>query len=182
MINKLTTAITLMRMDSPGPEVSLNGSPTVSPHAGGLVNVGAFFVPPQAGPFSLNLLALSQAAPALAIKSDSVAPTTMAPASAPASACAPRKKPIATARDDRDGAGHQHLFERGGGHEVDDGFGVRPHRGGLRIRRDLAELAADLFDDGAGSADDGGHGLGANEAGAEDRAEQQAMRTVASII
>jgi hypothetical protein len=47
-------------------------------------------------PFSMYFLALSHAPPALAMNSDSEAPTASAPAKAPASAAGPTEKPMST--------------------------------------------------------------------------------------
>merc|ERR1719498_794146 len=89
-----TIDMSLMRMFSAGPDVSLKGSPTVSPttHAAWL----SVFLPlptPRA-PFSQYFLALSQAPPALAMVMASMKPEVRAPTSRPARAAAPRMKPM----------------------------------------------------------------------------------------
>src|SRR5690606_30658 len=77
---RATIVITLMRMFMEGPEVSLKGSPTVSPTTAALC--GSEPLPPWA-PASMYFLALSQAPPALAMKMASAKPTTRAPARKP---------------------------------------------------------------------------------------------------
>ena len=60
-ITKLTIAITFIRIFIDGPEVSLNGSPTVSPTT--VAECVSVPLPPKF-PFSTNFLALSHAPPA----------------------------------------------------------------------------------------------------------------------
>src|SRR5262245_55006318 len=60
-----TTLMSLIKMFMAGPEVSLKGSPTVSPTTAALW--GSEPLPPRA-PASICFLALSQAPPALAMK------------------------------------------------------------------------------------------------------------------
>ena len=88
-------AITLMRMFMLGPEVSLKGSPTVSP-----TTVAAWTsepLPPRL-PFSTYFLALSHAPPALAmVRAISTQPSS-APPSAPPRAWAPMPKPTTGGR------------------------------------------------------------------------------------
>ena len=76
-----------------GPEVSLNGSPTVSPTTAALW--GSEPLPPK-WPSSIHFLALSQAPPLLAIINANSTPLTVAPASMPPKAMGPRPKPTAT--------------------------------------------------------------------------------------
>ncbi len=76
-----------------GPLVSLNGSPTVSPTTAALC--GSEPLPPWAPP-SMYFLALSQAPPALAMKSASITPVTVAPASIPPSVSMPKSLPTST--------------------------------------------------------------------------------------
>src|SRR5690606_4034535 len=83
-----TTLISLMRMFIAGPEVSLNGSPTVSPTTAALC--GSEPLPPCAPP-SMYFLALSQAPPALAMNSAIITPVTVAPASRPPRVRTPKK-------------------------------------------------------------------------------------------
>src|SRR5690606_25028856 len=75
-----TIVMTLSRMFMAGPEVSLNGSPTVSPTTAALW--GSEPLPPWA-PASMYFLALSQAPPALAMKMARQKPTTSEPARKP---------------------------------------------------------------------------------------------------
>ena len=75
--------ITLIRMFIAGPEVSLNGSPTVSPTTAALC--GSEPLPPW-WPASMYFLALSQAPPALAMKMARQKPVTSEPARKPPSA------------------------------------------------------------------------------------------------
>eukprot|EP00404_Azadinium_spinosum_P006137 CAMPEP_0180436450 /NCGR_PEP_ID=MMETSP1036_2-20121128/11027_1 /TAXON_ID=632150 /ORGANISM="Azadinium spinosum, Strain 3D9" /LENGTH=70 /DNA_ID=CAMNT_0022442455 /DNA_START=333 /DNA_END=542 /DNA_ORIENTATION=- len=70
--------MSLMRMFSAGPEVSLKGSPTVSATTQALP-MACFLIPS----FSQSFLALSQAPPALDIEMANKHPETMEPASAP---------------------------------------------------------------------------------------------------
>src|SRR5205809_2576899 len=90
---KLTTLISLMRMFIAGPDVSLNGSPTVSPTTAALC--GSEPLPPSAPP-SMCFLALSHAPPALAMNSASITPVNVAPASMPPSAYSPSSLPTTT--------------------------------------------------------------------------------------
>ena len=80
-------------MLSDGPEVSLKGSPTVSPTTAALW--GSEPLPPWAPP-SMYFLALSHAPPAFAMKSAIRTPVTVAPASSPPRASTPRKRPTTT--------------------------------------------------------------------------------------
>mmetsp|Transcript_99942 Transcript_99942/g.305487 ORF Transcript_99942/g.305487 Transcript_99942/m.305487 type:complete len:322 (-) Transcript_99942:1384-2349(-) len=86
---KAVMAINLMRMFKAGPEVSLNGSPTVSAtmHA---LPTASFLIPS----FSHSFLALSHAPPAFAIATASTHPDAVAPASAPMRHLGPTRKPI----------------------------------------------------------------------------------------
>ena len=76
-----------------GPDVSLRGSPTVSPTTAALCTSDP--LPPRL-PFSINFLALSQAPPALAIINAIITQQINAPPSIPPSAFGPRPKPITT--------------------------------------------------------------------------------------
>ena len=75
-----TIVMTLMRMFMAGPEVSLKGSPTVSPTTAALWLSEP--LPPWA-PVSMYFLALSHAPPALAMKIARQKPATKAPARKP---------------------------------------------------------------------------------------------------
>ena len=85
-----TIDISLSRMLSEGPEVSLNGSPTVSPTTAALW--ASEPLPPK-WPSSMYFLALSQAPPALAIMIAIMEPAAMEPISRPPSASAPITAP-----------------------------------------------------------------------------------------
>src|SRR5690606_7796628 len=87
-----TMDISLIKMLSDGPDVSLNGSPTVSPTTAAAW--ASLPLPPWA-PLSMCFLALSQAPPALAIIKASGTPVTSAPASMPPRASLPRMSPTA---------------------------------------------------------------------------------------
>ena len=75
-----------------GPEVSLKGSPTVSPTTAALW--ASLPLPPWL-PSSMYFLALSQAPPALDMKMASSTPVTREPASRPPRASTPRIRPTA---------------------------------------------------------------------------------------
>mmetsp|Transcript_88977 Transcript_88977/g.154305 ORF Transcript_88977/g.154305 Transcript_88977/m.154305 type:complete len:324 (+) Transcript_88977:483-1454(+) len=83
--------ISLIRMLSAGPEVSLKGSPTVSPVTVALCTSVPF--PPNAFSISMYFLALSQAPPALDIFTASMNPDPMVPTSSPPSAGEPTRRP-----------------------------------------------------------------------------------------
>ena len=82
--------ISLIRMLIDGPEVSLKGSPTVSPTTAALW--ASEPLPPSFRP-SMYFLALSQAPPLLAIKIAIITPLTSAPASRPPRLSTPSRKP-----------------------------------------------------------------------------------------
>merc|ERR1719201_127156 len=99
-----TMLINLMRMLRAGPDVSLNGSPTVSPttHAsyhvffmGCASETSAFLTleRPFVPSFSQYFFALSQAPPALDIMIATIAPLPMPPASMPTRQRGPTRKP-----------------------------------------------------------------------------------------
>mmetsp|Transcript_20469 Transcript_20469/g.57673 ORF Transcript_20469/g.57673 Transcript_20469/m.57673 type:complete len:222 (-) Transcript_20469:1573-2238(-) len=83
--------MSLIRMFRAGPDVSLKGSPTVSPTTQALW-VSDFF-PPKTFSFSIYFLELSQAPPALAIMTASTKPEAMAPTSMPPRQVAPTRSP-----------------------------------------------------------------------------------------
>ena len=87
-----TIVINLIRIFMDGPEVSLNGSPTVSPTTAALCASLPF---PPCVPSSMYFLALSQAPPALDMKIAIITPVTSAPASNPPSAAGPNRIPTA---------------------------------------------------------------------------------------
>mmetsp|Transcript_618 Transcript_618/g.2016 ORF Transcript_618/g.2016 Transcript_618/m.2016 type:complete len:277 (-) Transcript_618:1515-2345(-) len=87
------TDMSLMRMLSAGPEVSLKGSPTVSPTTTALWV--SDFLPPNTPSFSMYFLELSQAPPALDIMSASMKPEEMEPTRRPPRARAPMRRPTA---------------------------------------------------------------------------------------
>merc|ERR1719201_3245435 len=99
-----TMLINLMRMLSAGPDVSLNGSPTVSPttHASyhvffmGWARLPSAFLTlerPFVPSFSQYFFALSQAPPAFDIMIATIAPLPIPPASIPTKQRGPTKKP-----------------------------------------------------------------------------------------
>lgn len=76
-----------MRMLSDGPEVSLSGSPTVSPTTAALCSSVPFFLTTPSTmnyPDSMNFLALSQAPPELADEIAIETPETKIPGRTPA--------------------------------------------------------------------------------------------------
>lgn len=82
-----------------GPDVSLRGSPTVSPTTAALWTslpflIGWLFSSVNA-PLYIYFLALSQAPPVLAADMASWTPLTIAPGKNPASMIGPKPKPIA---------------------------------------------------------------------------------------
>lgn len=89
-------AESLMRMLRAGPEVSFNGSPTVSPITAALCSGDPFFlVTPlmTSCPDSMYFLALSQAPPALAEETAIETPETKIPGRTPATAVGPKTIP-----------------------------------------------------------------------------------------
>ncbi len=76
-----------------GPDVSLNGSPTVSPTTAALCGSLPF---PPCSPPSIAFFALSHAPPAFAMNSAIITPVTVAPASRPPSARTPKNFPTIT--------------------------------------------------------------------------------------
>mmetsp|Transcript_2738 Transcript_2738/g.8323 ORF Transcript_2738/g.8323 Transcript_2738/m.8323 type:complete len:207 (-) Transcript_2738:2458-3078(-) len=88
------TVIILIRMFIDGPDVSLNGSPTVSPATVALCHSLPFALPFPKKPDSTNFFALSQAPPALDIMIPNMYPDPMAPKSRPTSARCPKPNPI----------------------------------------------------------------------------------------
>lgn len=81
-----------------GPEVSFNGSPTVSPTTAALCSLEPFFLiipsDPVNYPDSMYFLALSQAPPALAEEIAIDTPEIKIPGNIPATAVGPKKIPI----------------------------------------------------------------------------------------
>ena len=88
-----TILISFIRMLSDGPDVSLNGSPTVSPTTVALWQ--SEFLPPRC-PSSTYFLALSQAPPELARNTASTKPEPRPPASRPITPATPRQSPVST--------------------------------------------------------------------------------------
>ena len=110
---KEVMADNLIRMLIDGPEVSFNGSPTVSPQTAALcssvefpslsflVNLnGSSFLSEWSGflekllPFSIYFLVLSQAPPVLENEKAIYTPDTMIPAKSPLTASGPKKRPV----------------------------------------------------------------------------------------
>src|SRR5690606_24779975 len=87
---RLRMADSLIRIFSDGPEVSLRGSPTVSPTTAALCSSDP--LPPWL-PASMYFLALSQAPPLLDEEIASTPPATSEPARMPATAGTPNRKP-----------------------------------------------------------------------------------------
>jgi len=85
-----TSDMTVMRVLSEGPAVSLKGSPTVSPTTAALC---ASDPGPPNLPVSMNFLALSHKPPALDIRRAKMTPVKMAPPRKPPRASGPRMKP-----------------------------------------------------------------------------------------
>ena len=92
-------AISLMSMFKAGPEVSLSGSPTVSPTTAALWIYEPFnTLEPSSSnmaPLSMYFLALSQAPPVLAAEMAICTPLTIEPGRKPASMTGPKMKPRA---------------------------------------------------------------------------------------
>lgn len=86
-----TILISLIRMFKLGPEVSLNGSPTVSPTT--VARWTSLPLPPKF-PSSTNFLALSHAPPAFAMKMASTKPEDNPPISNPMTPGTPNKSPV----------------------------------------------------------------------------------------
>merc|ERR1719191_2564569 len=88
-MRRLTIDMSLIKILRAGPEVSLKGSPTVSPMTQALpCSVFLIFS------FSHNFLELSQAPPALDIMMASMAPEVIAPARSPMRHCGPTQNPM----------------------------------------------------------------------------------------
>lgn len=88
-----TIVVSLIRMLIAGPDVSLNGSPTVSPTTAALWQSLPF---PPWEPLSMYFFALSHAPPELAIMMASTKPVTVFPARSPATPLTPRIRPTTT--------------------------------------------------------------------------------------
>ena len=89
-ITMLTIDMSLIRMLRDGPDVSLNGSPTVSPT---IVALWANEPFPPKFPSSIFFLALSQAPPAFAINTASIIALDKAPISRPPRPFSPKRNP-----------------------------------------------------------------------------------------
>ena len=89
-ITMLTIDISLMRMLSDGPEVSLNGSPTVSPT---MVSLWFSLPLPPKFPSSIIFLALSHAPPEFDMNTARVKPAASPPVSNPSTPATPNTKP-----------------------------------------------------------------------------------------
>src|SRR5574344_1446427 len=83
--------INLIKILSDGPDVSLNGSPTVSPTTVALWH--SLPLPPKL-PSSTYFLALSQAPPALAINTANTKPQLKPPISKPSTPATPNTRPV----------------------------------------------------------------------------------------
>src|SRR6476619_1319054 len=93
-----TIDISLIRMFSDGPEVSLKGSPTVSPVTDALWGSEPLYTisPLISTPFSKDFLALSQAPPAFDWKMPINTPDTVTPANKPPRTSGPKMNPTIT--------------------------------------------------------------------------------------
>ena len=89
----LTMLINLMRILSDGPEVSLKGSPTVSPTTVALWHSEPL---PPYSPLSTYFLALSQAPPELAMNTANVKPVASPPTNSPITPATPNTIPTIT--------------------------------------------------------------------------------------
>src|SRR5690554_8034510 len=85
-----TMDVNLIKILREGPEVSLKGSPTVSPTTAALWASEPF---PPKFPSSIYFFALSQEPPALAIITAIVKPTTITPANKPVTPLTPNNNP-----------------------------------------------------------------------------------------
>ncbi len=85
-----TMLISLIRMFREGPDVSLKGSPTVSPTTPALWQSEPF---PPNWPDSMYFLALSQVPPALAIMMATANPVERPPIRSPMTPLGPRRRP-----------------------------------------------------------------------------------------
>jgi hypothetical protein len=88
----------LIKILREGPEVSFNGSPTVSPITAAACSLDPFFLGYPSTvkfPLSMNFLALSQAPPELALETAIQTPETTIPGKVPAIAIGPKITPIA---------------------------------------------------------------------------------------
>ena len=153
-----------------GPAVSLNGSPTVSP-----VTDAAWAsepLPPNA-PSSISFFALSHAPPPAVIRTAKKKPTTMTPISRPPSASTRgcRRSTVKTI-----GISDGMIISRCAALvTMSTHWRVVRLLGALHDPRLLAELAADLLDDGAAGAADGLHrerGEQADHHAADQQADQ----------
>src|SRR5690554_6829693 len=93
-----TIEVNLIRMFMEGPEVSLNGSPTVSPVTDALWASDPLYsiTPLIITPFSNDFLALSQAPPELFWNIPINTPDTVIPANVPPNTSCPNKNPTTT--------------------------------------------------------------------------------------
>src|SRR6185369_9182784 len=93
-----TIDISLIRMFIDGPDVSLNGSPTVSPVTDALCASDPLktISPLMSTPFSNDFLALSHAPPAFDWKIPISTPETVTPASSPPRTSGPNVNPTMT--------------------------------------------------------------------------------------
>src|SRR5881394_1346451 len=93
-----TIDISLMRMFIDGPDVSLKGSPTVSPVTDALCGSDPLKTvsPLMSTPFSKDFLALSHAPPAFDWKIPINTPDTVTPANRPPNTSGPNVKPTTT--------------------------------------------------------------------------------------
>ena len=141
---RLTIVITLIRMFIAGPEVSLNGSPTVSPTTAALCASQPL---PPCAPASMYFLALSQAPPGVGHEDGEREPGDQRAGEEPAERI-DADEADDQRHDDGERAGHDHLAAatprwRSSTQRAESGTHARH---AFAQARDLAELAADLLD------------------------------------
>ena len=138
-----TVEQSFMSMLRLGPDVSLKGSPTVSPMTPDLWH--SLPLPPWC-PASMYFFALSQAPPELDMNTAMPKPQVVVPASRPTTPSTPSTRPVPMGDNDGQQGREDHGPERARGAEVNAALVVRLGFA-LHDARDLAELAPDLHDD-----------------------------------
>ena len=163
-ITMLTMAITLIMMFIEGPEVSLRGSPTVSPTTQPLWVSPP--LPPKC-PSSTYFFALSQAPPAL----DIMRARRIQPREGSAQGSREGRCPVFTEAEsnnnggaDREHGGQDHALGGGLGRDVHAAVGIR-FPGSFEQARNLTELSSNFRDHVEGGTPDGIHGDRAVEEG-----------------
>ena len=141
-ITRLTMAITLIRMFIEGPEVSLKGSPTVSPTT--TAWCGSEPLPPWC-PFSNILLGVVPCPSGVGHREREQHAAEQGAAQHPAQRFRADTEPDHPRCGDRDDTREDHLAQRRSGGDVDATLGVGLGRA-FEQTGDLAELAANLVD------------------------------------